>query len=83
MKIYPLSHMIRIQRVNRIRSPWLMHIGDEVAKLEAEIRDLRFLTASSYHLLKKTSYKKNELGAEAQIWCMRYEDTLRKETPCP
>ena len=40
MKIYLLSHMIRIQRVNRIRSPWLMHIGDEVAKLEAENEEL-------------------------------------------
>ena len=34
MNKYPLSHMIRIQRVNRIRAPWLQKIGGEVKKLE-------------------------------------------------
>ena len=38
MNKYPLSHMIRIQRVNRIRVPWLQKIGGEVAKLERVAR---------------------------------------------
>ena len=34
MNRYALSHMIRIQRVNRVRSPWLLGIGNDVEKLE-------------------------------------------------
>ena len=43
MTKYPMSHMIRIKRVTRIRVAWLQRIGSEVAKLERVAREAKKL----------------------------------------
>ena len=52
MNRYPLSHMIRIQRVNRIRAPWLQRIGTEVTKLEKIVRLARDIDEDAYFSLE-------------------------------
>ena len=54
----------------------LKEARDHIYKLEFRIADLDFLLASAYDLLEKVSGNNNEQGALAQIWCMRYEDSL-------
>ena len=48
MNQHPLSHMIRIQRVNRIRVAWLLAIGTEVEKLERVARAAMALWPNVY-----------------------------------
>jgi hypothetical protein len=40
--------MIRIQRVNRIRAPWLQRIGTEVTKLEKVVKVARDIDKDAY-----------------------------------
>ena len=58
MNRYPPSHIIRAQRVNRIRAPWLQRIGLEVLRLEEVVKiarevdnDAYFSTEGGKHLL--------------------------------
>ena len=50
--------------------------ANKIAALKRENKDMDFLLAKAYDLLEKASGKKDEFGAEAQIWCMQYEDAL-------
>ena len=55
MTTYPLSHIIRIQRVNRVRAPWLRRMGDEVAQLEGVIDEIKQI-ASQRGLDSQSAY---------------------------
>lgn len=48
MNRYPLSHMVKIQRVNRIRAPWLQKIGTEIVKLEKVVNIARDIDKDAY-----------------------------------
>ena len=54
----------------------LLESEAENAKIKRGSKDMDFLLAKAYDLLEKASGKKDELGAESQIWCMQYEDAL-------
>ena len=48
MNRYPPSHIIRAQRVNRIRAPWLQRIGLEVLRLEEVVKIAKEVDNDAY-----------------------------------
>ena len=66
MNKYPLSHMIRIQRVNRIRAPWLQKMGGEVAKLERVARSIDGLMEIAEIAMPDTYFASDSRVCEAR-----------------
>ena len=63
---------------NTIGPKRVLEIGCQLESENEKLKDMDFLCAKAYDLLERASGTKDELGAMAGVWCMQYEDALKK-----
>jgi hypothetical protein len=68
--------MIRIQRVNRIRAPWLQRIGTEVTKLERVVKAAPGLMEIAEIAMPDTYFQSDSRVCEMREALKEAEDLL-------